>query len=129
DLHDLYQDERRVYPNDSAFTVTAVLAGKGVASQRAPHLECPSDPRAGELYPAPFATTNHGIYATTNYFGVIGTTDTANDGMLFNHSVIRANDVLDGLSHTIIVGERPNIFDLILGWWACGSGIPSSSGA
>jgi prepilin-type N-terminal cleavage/methylation domain-containing protein len=79
---------------------------------------CPSDPRSGEIH----WTHENKIVASTNYVGVNGTDYRALDGILFNESQIRAIDVVDGLSHTLIVGERPPSSDYWYGWWYSGYG-------
>jgi prepilin-type N-terminal cleavage/methylation domain-containing protein len=47
------------------------------------------------------------IVALTSYLGVNGTNLRSHNGMLYGLSCIRPCDVLDGLSTTIMVGERP----------------------
>jgi prepilin-type processing-associated H-X9-DG protein len=42
--------------------------------------------------------------------------------MLFTNSHIRFVDVTDGLSNTIVVGERPPSSDERFGWWYAGVG-------
>lgn len=43
-------------------------------------------------------------------------------GVLYVESAVRYSDVLDGLSHTLLAGERPPSADLNLGWWYAGTG-------
>jgi prepilin-type processing-associated H-X9-DG protein len=80
-------------------------------------LNCPGDPRAYEDYVHPSYT-----YATHNYHGVMGTNRFADDGVLYPDSRVTFGGVTDGLSNTIALGERPNLDDLLYGWWCCGSG-------
>jgi hypothetical protein len=89
---------------------------------------CPDDPLKGVLYTDPA----FGSYGCTSYLGVMGTTPTANDGILLHSGydgAINLAMVTDGASHTLIVGER-GISQLLLGWPYCGAGelvfIPAS---
>jgi prepilin-type processing-associated H-X9-DG protein len=62
---------------------------------------CPSDfpPRIRPLPPGPAETSN--------YFGVAGRSSGREDGCLFLDSTIRFAQITDGLSNTLLVGERP----------------------
>jgi prepilin-type processing-associated H-X9-DG protein len=60
--------------------------------------------------------------AYTAYVGVWGTSSLVRDGCLYVDSKIRLADVSDGLSSTLLVGERPPSADLRLGWWYAGWG-------
>ena len=84
---------------------------------------CPGDDR---VLQAQFVTqTNINQSFTlglTSYLGVSGTALANGDGMLFLRSKIRSADVTDGLSNTLMVGERPPNSDLIFGWWYNGDG-------
>ena len=75
---------------------------------------CPSDPRIGA--PSRFGP------AFTSYLGVEGTNQFLQDGLLFLDSRIRFDTVTDGLSNTLMVGERPPSADQRLGWWYAGWG-------
>jgi prepilin-type N-terminal cleavage/methylation domain-containing protein/prepilin-type processing-associated H-X9-DG protein len=113
-----------------------------VSSRRMPFLECPSDPRKGEICPPEVSTS--GLYATHNYFGNMGTLpyseafdpetgeitsrDPVKNGMLYADGAVQLADVRDGTSNTIFIGERPNVGNLILGWWACGRGFEPDTG-
>jgi prepilin-type N-terminal cleavage/methylation domain-containing protein/prepilin-type processing-associated H-X9-DG protein len=44
------------------------------------------------------------------------------DGILYFRSEVRTIGIRDGLSNTLIVGERPPSKDLYYGWWFSGSG-------
>jgi prepilin-type N-terminal cleavage/methylation domain-containing protein len=101
------------------FTYNKAKGGLGMVSVNLPVMQCPSEPRRGQVYSSP----SWGTYANGNYFGVMGTTITANDGMLFSNRAIGLDDVWDGTSQTLMAGERGMVGDLLLGWWACGSGF------
>jgi prepilin-type N-terminal cleavage/methylation domain-containing protein len=91
---------------------------KGSASVPLPAMQCPSDPKAGEV-----ASDDYwGNYAAGNFYGVIGTAYDATDGMLFSNSDVRFSDVRDGTSTTLFVGERGNVLNNWWGWWGCGYG-------
>jgi prepilin-type processing-associated H-X9-DG protein len=58
--------------------------------------------------------------AYTHYLGSAGVA--YGDGLLFADSAVRWADVTDGLSNTLLVGERPPSADGQLGWWYAGIG-------
>ena len=80
--------------------------------------KCPGDDRQY------LATTNHviGPVAFTGYLGVNGTNLRANDGVLYWNSEVRREDITDGLSNTLLAGERPPNYNLVFGWWYNGTG-------
>ncbi len=106
------------------FKANQAMGGLGVPSERIVAYECPSDPRVGLKWTSP----TYGVYATGSYFGVIGTAIKKKDGMLFSGGTVRLEDVLDGTSTTLFVGERGQIENLVWGWWSCGSGDNVGSG-
>jgi prepilin-type N-terminal cleavage/methylation domain-containing protein len=79
---------------------------------------CPSDPNSYLLYNDP----TYGPYAPSNYLGVIGITNTSNDGPLFYGSQVRFRLITDGLSNTMLAGDRGISADLDWGWAVCGYG-------
>lgn len=88
-----------------------------VASMIMPAYTCPSDMR---VFQSQFEEGCK--IALTSYLGVNGTNLQTKDGILYVGSSIRAIDVTDGLSNTIIVGERPPSADMWYGWWYNGAG-------
>lgn len=92
-----------------------------ICAERMPHLECPSDPRAGEWCPP--NVSGVGPYGTVNYYGCMGTSNNARDGILYGQSKTSLGDILDGSANTLMLGERPNLEDLNFGWWVCGAGV------
>jgi prepilin-type N-terminal cleavage/methylation domain-containing protein/prepilin-type processing-associated H-X9-DG protein len=79
-----------------------------------PIFACPSDPRS--LAPSKFGE------AFTCYLGVEGTNQFKHDGVLYLDSRVKFADITDGLSQTLLVGERPPSADQRLGWWYAGVG-------
>src|SRR5262249_46268505 len=45
-------------------------------------------------------------------------------GILYLKSKVRMAEITDGLSNTLLVGERPTSNDLYFGWWFAGAGYP-----
>jgi prepilin-type N-terminal cleavage/methylation domain-containing protein len=85
--------------------------------------QCPSDDRSLVA-----SKVIHGwtiTVAFTEFLGVTGTVMDANDGLFFPESRIRFADITDGLSNTLMVGERPASKDLVYGWWFAGAGQAS----
>ncbi len=80
---------------------------------------CPSDGRESALRPM----QKPPVVAFTHYLGVNGTNLNTKDGVLFCRSAIRFAAIRDGLSNTIMVGERPPSPDAYYGWWYAGQGI------
>ena len=60
------------------------------------------------------------MLAGTNYLGVTGTNAEARDGLFTANRRVRLQDVLDGTSQTLLLGERPPSPAPALdwGWWA-----------
>jgi prepilin-type N-terminal cleavage/methylation domain-containing protein len=79
---------------------------------------CPSDPNAGKQ-----TIVGSGVYIPTDYLGVSGTTPVEKDGALFSGSSTSFRDFTDGLSTTIIVGERGIPNALNYGWPICAYGL------
>jgi prepilin-type N-terminal cleavage/methylation domain-containing protein/prepilin-type processing-associated H-X9-DG protein len=111
--------------------VEAAFASQGSAgrnAQGAPHrkiygtvipiFRCPSDTRQYVT----FHQLLLGPVALTGYLGVNGTNLRANDGVLYWNSAVRLADITDGLSTTLLAGERPPNYNLDFGWWYNGTG-------
>jgi prepilin-type N-terminal cleavage/methylation domain-containing protein/prepilin-type processing-associated H-X9-DG protein len=79
---------------------------------------CPSDPNAGKS-----TIVKSGVYTPTDYLGVSGTTPIDHDGALYSGSNTSFRDFTDGLSTTIIVGERGIPNALNYGWPICAYGL------
>lgn len=60
--------------------------------------------------------------AFTAFLGVNGTDTAKKDGVLFLDSRVKFADVQDGLSNTVVVGERPPSANEVYGWWYAGWG-------
>ncbi len=101
------------------------LGTPSICAERMPHLECPSDPRAGEVCPPTVSMA--GPYGSVNYYGVMGTDNLVRDGILYGQSRTKFADILDGTANTLLLGERPNLEDLNFGWWVCGAGVNNGS--
>ncbi len=83
-----------------------------------PALLCPADGRVSQ--PHSFDT---GPVAFTSYQGSSGTSYLKKNGVLYADSATRWADVTDGLSNTLLMGERPPSSDFRLGWWYRGWGL------
>lgn len=87
-----------------------------------PLYQCPSDPRSG----AAQWTHEDRLVALTSYVGNAGTNYTTKDGVFYLDSKTRSAQIQDGLSNTILVGERPPSADAWYGWWYAGVGQQAS---
>lgn len=85
--------------------------------------ECPADYRTLVTYDQVTGLT----IAFTAFLGNAGTDAVSMDGILFQNSQISAQMILDGTSHTLMVGERPPSKDFWYGWWFAGAGYPDPS--
>jgi len=61
--------------------------------------------------------------AFTSYLGNTGTRCGTDDGIFFHLSAVRMEMVTDGMSNTLMAGERAPSADLIFGWWYAGAGF------
>ena len=80
---------------------------------------CPLDERVRTARPT---GSDHKVRAFTSFLGVEGANAFRHDGVFFLDSQTRLEDIYDGTSHTLAVGERPPSADLVLGWWYAGWG-------
>jgi prepilin-type N-terminal cleavage/methylation domain-containing protein len=88
-----------------------------VGSTPMPILACPYDMRGDTTYllgPRP-------LYAM-GYQGISGTDQFSFDGIFAVNRAILPDQITDGLSHTLMVGERPPSRNAWYGWWAGGMG-------
>ncbi len=85
---------------------------------------CPADSR--RIWPdRPLEQT----YASTSYLGISGRNRFLRDGALYINSKVSFGDMTDGLSHTLIAGERPASWDLRFGRWYGGWGFWDNANA
>jgi prepilin-type N-terminal cleavage/methylation domain-containing protein/prepilin-type processing-associated H-X9-DG protein len=96
--------------------ITPYIEQSGARAQDAVTLlGCPNDPR-GPSYKVP-------AYAFTWYVGVYSNASYINNGIIVDDSFLRARftvdaaKVVDGLSNTILIAERPPSADGQWGWW------------
>jgi prepilin-type N-terminal cleavage/methylation domain-containing protein/prepilin-type processing-associated H-X9-DG protein len=80
-------------------------------------LRCPSDSRQYTV-----AYAEGFVVAFTGYLGISGTNLRTLDGTLYWNSGVKFKDMTDGLSNTLVAGERPPSATLDFGWWYCGAG-------
>lgn len=83
-----------------------------------PQFGCPLDERTR----TPQLVSGRHLRGLTSYLGVEGTNSSRQDGVLFLDSRVRPQHVTDGLSQTLLLGERPPSPDFIFGWWYAGWG-------
>lgn len=91
--------------------------------------QCPSYPLDRSPFRAiPDPAFGEIAIAHTDYLGVNGTDQFGGDlrkeyGILYVNSRVKPRDVVDGLSKTFMVGERPRTNDKWGGFWFAGSGM------
>jgi prepilin-type N-terminal cleavage/methylation domain-containing protein/prepilin-type processing-associated H-X9-DG protein len=100
-------------------------------------VQCPADTRVLVAeYVLENPDTNQRItVALTSFLGVTGISNvpfgkaTSSEGLFFMESHVRFAEVTDGLSNTLMVGERPPSEDMIFGWWFAGEGQRYTTGS
>jgi len=79
---------------------------------------CPADGRLITLHRVTSDYAGGTLVALSSYQGVSGTgTISNNGGVLFSNSSIRMVDITDGMSNTLMIGERPPSQEYTYGWW------------
>ena len=106
------------YPGTCFQSNVAAGPAKTAAGRTAPLYCCPSDPHYGAVYSDPFT----GLIACGSYLGVMGTTNTNGTGVLYSNSRTSFQQVRDGLSNTLAMGERGIPDSLYWGFHICGYG-------
>lgn len=82
-----------------------------------PIYNCPADTRGAQV------TNVTGLnVAFTGYLGVSGINYRNRDGVFITNARISLNHITDGVSSTLMIGERPPSSDLWFGWWFAGWG-------
>jgi prepilin-type N-terminal cleavage/methylation domain-containing protein len=104
-----------------------------------PTFVCPADNAGGLFvpsakYPDPIAQNS---FALTSYLGVMGQSSIMDWDGVFGGSEVKIGQITDGLSNTLMAGERPPSADSFWGWWTadiCNTSLwaiveqPASSG-
>jgi prepilin-type N-terminal cleavage/methylation domain-containing protein/prepilin-type processing-associated H-X9-DG protein len=114
----IYQLINYSYAGNCFAFANSLTADKDPGNRVLPVDMCPSDPRAGKIWYG----TPYGYHGCTEYMGSMGTSATAGDGVLISRDCVRVDDIVDGSSNTIIMGERGIPEDLYWGWTYCGAG-------
>jgi prepilin-type processing-associated H-X9-DG protein len=110
----LWEEAVEAYREDSWFESPPHYA---LLAHVLPLFTCPADGRTQR------ATRVSGFdVAFTAYQGVEGVDLRTLNGVLFANSSIHFSDITDGLSNTLLVGERPPSAKLDYGWWYAGWG-------
>ena len=108
-----YQDSRDPFANPHHTGLSIVI----------PTYVCPLEPRASQTF---FDRQFGYPVAFTCYLGVSGKDAGTRDGILFRDSEVRMIQITDGVSNTLLAGERPPSADLRFGYWYAGTGQGAS---
>ncbi len=98
---------------------------KAQVSTNIPVYICPSDPFGEQIWSADWGGPEPVAAAHSNYLGCRGSKhDLPGDGVFpATNKNIRFSGILDGLSNTLLIGERPLDSVGEWGWWALGTGF------
>jgi prepilin-type processing-associated H-X9-DG protein len=88
---------------------------------------CSADVRenAGGVWEGDLIGMPYNTFGLTSYLGVVGNHNATGpdwDGVFGRKVGVRTTDITDGLSNTLMVGERPPSPDEAWGWWASNIG-------
>ncbi len=86
---------------------------------------CPDDRNAGKIW---WGFPGYGRHGCTSYLGIMGTSSWANNGILLSGRKVSLNDITDGESNTLMMGERGIPDNLLWGWPYCGYGDSTGDG-
>jgi prepilin-type processing-associated H-X9-DG protein len=84
---------------------------------------CPEDSRVSS---SAFAKHSLSLVGLTSYLGCSGLNYSSQDGVLFAGSSIRLAEISDGLTNTLLIGERPPSPGNDFGWWYAGVGTTTT---
>ena len=98
------------------FDIAQTLGASSPTAAPVPLYYCPSDPNTEMAYSGFL-----GDHMPGNYLGVSGSTRTSRDGIFYVQSATTFSQVTDGLSNTLMMGERGVPFAHNFGWQLCGS--------
>jgi prepilin-type N-terminal cleavage/methylation domain-containing protein/prepilin-type processing-associated H-X9-DG protein len=112
----VYKRMQEDYRNNSNF---GAPPHRGL-DQVIPAFLCPADARVRQ---AKYSPSNKLTVAFTSYIGVCGESCYDTDGILFPNSKVTTQAIRDGLSNTLLFGERPPDNSYRYGWWYAGIGL------
>lgn len=121
-----YLDNRSAYRHFNFQTGLYDAANTTVRGVVISTFQCPSDPMRGASTAGQAIKVAGGSYAA-NYHDVEAPIDTTNSGVFYLNSATRLDQILDGSSYTIFVGEHK--FQPDLGWASGTSATLRNTGA